>query len=150
FLSLDDRFGNGDGALWAELWERSVQPPRPPDSTAARNAVDWLDALQVVAEDGGTDVPGVLLDLATYRALTGSRAVLGDGPTTGPGGAPFDGRANLQGQALRLDTLSGRERTTTVSEGPFVGGCATFIGANTTTAALTVPIAATAIPLEAD
>ena len=128
-LYLDEHEGDGDGRLLRTLWESSAQPaPLTPatndDVVDDVNEPDWLDGLrqQVAGDDAFREL---VLDFAAWRALTGSLVVANDGP---PAAWNLDGRAGLGVRALRLDALSGLERTTTMAEGPFPLGCATFGG----------------------
>lgn len=123
-LHLETTLGTGDGALLRALWTSSAQPRVEGPATADANEPDWLDGL--AGQVGGDDaLRALLLDFAGWRALTGPRAVADDGP---PRAWALDGRATLAASALRLDALSGVERTTTIAEGPFPLGCATFAG----------------------
>ncbi len=129
-LYLDHVVGDDDGVLWRELWQASVQPDAAGDVVDA-NEPDWLDALtQRLASARAGDPtapswPDLVLEFAAWRAFTGSRVVVDDGP---PAEWALDGRATLATQALRLDALTGVERATTMAEGPFVLGCATWGG----------------------
>ena len=117
-LYLDDVHGRGDGTLLRELWQEAAGTRREAGVDGGADVVvndpDWLGALRV-----RTDVPALLVDFAGWRALTPPLAVDDDGPTA----YALPGAAGLRGQRVLLERLSGTTRTTTRSEGPFVGGC---------------------------
>jgi hypothetical protein len=115
-MYIDETFGDGDGVLIREIWDRVHQ-----SEESEENEPDWMDAVRLVTDAGVEDM---IADFSTWRAMVGPRARPTDGPSRG---ADVSSTGLMYTRSLVQESLNGAAlRNTDNTEAPHQLGCLTF------------------------